>query len=146
MKLNIKGSNEVFYATKFSAGFDIKIAEDVKLYPQEIKLVSTGLYLDVDVDKDDVYLISGFVPCLLITPRSGTAKKGLTLANTPAIIDYDYKGEIKLLLANISNNVITVEKDTRVAQGLWIMVYRPKEIKVVDKERGAGGFGSTGIN
>lgn len=135
---------QVAYETHDSAGFDIRIAEDVYLYPKEYTLAKTGLYLsDFDL-KIKHYKDVGFILFLMIVPRSSTYKYGVFLVNTPAIIDCDYEGEIKLILQNITNSPIKIPAGTRLAQGIFLMGYRPENIQVKDKKRGEGGFGSTG--
>lgn len=127
------------YETPQSAGLDLRadIEEKITLKPLERKLIGTGLYIS---------LPKGFEA--QIRPRSGMAyKHGLTVLNTPGTIDADYRGEIKVLMVNISNEEYTIDPAERLAQmviaqheqALW------KDVEVLDEtERGAGGFGSTG--
>lgn len=135
---------QVAYETSEAAGFDIRIAVDVYLYPNKYTLAETGLYLrDFDL-KIKHYKNVGFIPFLMIVPRSSMHKYGVFLVNTPAIIDCDYEGEIKLILKNITDIPIKIPAGTRLAQGIFLMGYRPENIQVKDKNRGEGGFGSTG--
>jgi len=134
-----KNENPV-YAKEGDSGFDLRANEDGSLKPLERKLVSTGLYFE---------LPDGYE--LQIRPRSGLAyKKGITVLNTPGTVDTGYRGEIKVLLINLSNEEFTWEKGERIAQG----VVSPRvsndygelvEVKkITESERGSGGFGSTG--
>ena len=134
-----KNENPV-YAKEGDSGFDLRADEAGSLKPLERKLVSTGLYFE---------LPDGYE--LQIRPRSGLAyKKGITVLNTPGTVDTGYRGEIKVLLINLSNEEFTWEKGERIAQG----VISPRvsndygelvEVKKINEsERGSGGFGSTG--
>ncbi len=127
------------YETNASAGVDLRanLDEPVVLKPLERSLIPTGLFIELPVGYE-----------AQIRPRSGLAiKKGITLLNTPGTIDADYRGEIKIILANISNEEFVVNDGERIAQMViasheqaeWIEVDELKET-----ERGAGGFGSTG--
>ena len=136
-----KSKNEnPIYVKEGDSGFDLRADEDGLLKPLERKLVSTGLYFE---------LPDGYE--LQIRPRSGLAyKKGITVLNTPGTVDTGYRGEIKVLLINLSNEEFTWEKGERIAQG----VVSPRvsndygelvEVKkITESERGSGGFGSTG--
>ncbi len=127
------------YATEFSAGLDLRanIDEPIELKPLERTLVSTGLF---------IALPKGYEA--QIRPRSGLAfKHGITVLNSPGTIDADYRGELKVLLVNLSNMPFMINDGERVAQMViakheqvsWI------ETKSLDEtERGAGGFGHTG--
>ena len=127
------------YATEFSAGLDLRanIDEPIELKPLERTLVSTGLF---------IALPKGYEA--QIRPRSGLAfKHGITVLNSPGTIDADYRGELKVLLVNLSNMPFMINDGERVAQMIiakheqvsWI------ETKSLDEtERGAGGFGHTG--
>lgn len=127
------------YATELSAGMDMKanIDETIQLKPLERVLVPTGIYLE---------LPKGYEA--QIRPRSGLAlKHGLTVLNTPGTIDADYRGEIRVILVNLSNEVFEIKDGERVcqmviaahAQVVWDCV----EV-IGETERGAGGFGHTG--
>ena len=127
------------YATKGAAGVDIRawIKEGVWLSPMERKLIPTGLHIS---------LPRGYEA--QIRPRSGLAlKKGLTLLNTPGTIDSDYRGEIKVLMINLSSERVEIKDGERIAQ-LILAQYTKivwKEGSLDDSERGGGGFGSTGV-
>ena len=127
------------YATPLSAGMDIRadINEPITLKPLHRQLIPTGLY---------IALPEGF-ECQA-RPRSGLAvKHGITVLNTPGTIDADYRGELKILLVNLSDEPFVIEPGERIAQ-LVITPYIVGDFAVVDEleetERGAGGFGSTG--
>ncbi len=128
------------YATDFSAGMDLKanLSEPVLLKPLERKLVSTGLYIALPV---------GFEA--QVRPRSGLAfKKGITVLNSPGTIDADYRGEIGVILINLSSEDFLIEDGERIAQ-LIIAKHETAKWKEVEElsvtVRGAGGFGSTGV-
>lgn len=127
------------YETAGSAGLDLRanITEAITLKPLERTLVPTGLFIELPIGYE-----------AQIRPRSGLAiKKGLSLPNTPGTIDSDYRGEIKVILINLSNEVQTIAPKERVAQ-MVIAKYEQiswEEVNILtDTERGAGGFGSTG--
>ena len=127
------------YATPYSAGVDLRayIPEPVTLKPLERTLVPTGLYIE---------LPQGYEA--QIRPRSGLAlKHGLTVLNTPGTIDADYRGEIRVILVNLSNDVFVINDGERICQ-MVIAAHARVEWESVDAinetERGAGGFGHTG--
>lgn len=128
------------YETIASAGMDLRanLSESVILNPLERTIIKTGLYIELPV---------GFEA--QVRPRSGlAAKKGITVLNAPGTIDADYRGEVGVILVNLSNEAFTIENGERVAQMViakheraeWVEV---KELSTTD--RGAGGFGSTGV-
>lgn len=128
------------YATEQSAGMDLRASIDapIVLQPMERKLVPTGLYMA---------LPAGFEA--QIRPRSGLAlKKGITLLNTPGTIDADYRGEIGVIMINLSAEPFEIQDGDRIAQ-MVICRYEQAEwtqVEVLDEtERGAGGFGHTGV-
>lgn len=134
-----QGLNLPAYATALSAGVDLEAAIDapVTLKPGERQLIATGLAMA---------LPEGYEA--QIRPRSGLAfKNGVTVLNSPGTIDADYRGEIKVILANLGTEDFTVERGMRVAQ-MVIAPYTQVAWNVVEKldetARGAGGFGSTG--
>jgi dUTP pyrophosphatase len=127
------------YSTSLSAGMDLRanLDESVALAPLERKLIPTGLFIE---------LPEGFEA--QIRPRSGLAlKKGITVLNTPGTIDADYRGEIGVILVNLSNEKFVVEDGERICQ-MIISRYETiswEEVTVLNStERGAGGFGHTG--
>ena len=137
--INTSSNNLPEYATVGSSGMDIRanLSESMELKPLERTLVPTGLFMEIPV---------GFEA--QIRPRSGLAiKQGLTCLNTPGTIDADYRGEIKIILINLSNETQVIHHGDRVAQ----MVIQKVE-KVIWKiaealeetQRSAGGFGHTG--
>lgn len=127
------------YAYPGDAGLDIQAAETLILQPFERKLIPTGLA---------IALPDGYAGFML--PRSGLAyKQGLSMANTPGLIDAHYRGELKVCAINLDpHNAITITKGERIAQ-LVVMpvpVVELKEVAELDQtERGAGGFGSSGV-
>lgn len=125
------------YATGGSAGLDLFSNEDVELNPGEIKAVGTGISVEIPKGYEGQ-----------IRPRSGLALKGITVANSPGTIDPDYRGEVKVILLNLSKEKFKVEKGMRIAQ-LVITRYEKVKIKEVRRlsstERGERGFGSTGL-
>ncbi len=124
-------------ATEGSAGFDIASAEDGVLQPMERKLFGTGFAVAIPEGWE-----------IQIRPRSGLAyKHGITLPNTPATIDSDYRGELKIALVNLGAEPFTVERGMRIGQLVVARVPEAafREVTVLPPSgRGAGGFGSTG--
>jgi dUTP pyrophosphatase len=129
------------YATEGSSGMDIRafIEATITLLPLERKLISTGIFMEIP---------EGFE--VQIRPRSGLAlKNGITCLNTPGTIDSDYRGELKVLLINLSNEPQQINTGDRVAQLVVANVQKATLIAVEqlnDTVRAAGGFGHTGIN
>ena len=128
------------HETDNSAGMDIKafINNNITLKPLERTVISTGLYLS---------LPKGYEA--QIRPRSGLAiKKGITVLNSPGTIDSDYRGEIGVILINLSNAIFTVKSGDRIAQ---LIIAKHESIswaeveQLEDSSRGSAGFGSTGI-
>ena len=136
---NAKGLNLPRYATELSAGVDLEAAVDapVTLKPGERQLIPTGLA---------IALPEGYEA--QVRPRSGLAfKNGVTVLNSPGTIDADYRGEVKVILANLGTEPFTVERGMRVAQ-MVVAQYTRVSFNLVEQldetARGAGGFGSTG--
>ncbi len=129
------------YATPGSAGVDLHADLDgpVRLGPLERKLIPTGLYMALPQGTE-----------AQIRPRSGLAlKQGITVLNTPGTIDADYRGEVKVLLINLSAKEVIVNDGDRIAQMVTARCEQVtfKETETLDDtERGQGGFGSTGVN
>ena len=127
------------YATAGSSGMDIRafLAEPVCLAPLERGLIPTGLFIAIPQNAE-----------VQIRPRSGLAiKQGLTCLNTPGTIDADYRGEIKVILINLSNESQTIQDGDRIAQMVFQQVEKANWELVVElevTERGEGGFGHTG--
>ena len=127
------------YATNGAAGMDLRanIDEPILLKSLERTLVSTGLFLEIPI---------GFEA--QIRPRSGLAfKNGITVLNSPGTIDADYRGEIKVILVNISNQDFIINDGERVAQMVIAKHEQAEWIQVdqlIETDRGAGGFGHTG--
>ena len=127
------------YATNLSAGMDLRaeLLSPVELKPLDRALIPTGLFIELPPRFE-----------AQIRPRSGLAfKHGITVLNSPGTIDADYRGEIKVLLVNLSNETFIVNNGERIAQ-MVIARHENAEWNVVheltDTSRGAGGFGSTG--
>jgi dUTP pyrophosphatase len=127
------------YATKGSSGMDIRasLEIDIELQPLERCLVPTGLFLEIP---------SGFEA--QVRPRSGLAiKQGITCLNTPGTIDADYRGELKVILINLSASTQQIHHGDRIAQLVFQKVEKANLIPVLeisDTERSDGGFGHTG--
>lgn len=128
------------YETSSSAGLDVRanLTEPIELKPLERALVKTGLFMEIP---------AGF-ECQ-VRPRSGLAfKNGITVLNSPGTIDADYRGEVGVILINLSNDTFVIQDGERIAQLVFAKVEQA-EWKVANElsetERGAGGFGSTGV-
>lgn len=142
MKINIQNMSQnslPTYATEGSAGMDLRanLEEDVILKPFERALIPTGLRIELPLGYE-----------AQVRPRSGlAAKHGLTVLNSPGTIDADYRGEIKVILINLSNETFTLKNGERVAQ-MVIAKYEtitPHEVEQMSQtSRGEGGFGHTG--
>ena len=141
VKINNRGRQPLpTYATALSAGMDLRanIEEHITLLPLQRQLVPTGLH---------IALPEGYEA--QIRPRSGLAlKHGITVLNTPGTVDADYRGEIMVLLVNFSNEPFTVKDGERIAQ-MVIAKHEKVDFELVDTldetERGAGGYGHTGL-
>ena len=125
------------YATSGAAGMDVVAAEDVTLAPGARHAVATGFAIAIP---------EGFE--VQVRPRSGIAlKHGITCLNTPGTIDSDYRGEVKVILANLGDSPFEVKRGDRIAQLVPAQVTRAALIESADldeTDRGSGGFGSTG--
>lgn len=140
IKIINQSTNELpAYATLGSSGMDIRafISEPLVLQPSERVLVPTGLFVEIPLGYE-----------IQIRPRSGLAiKQGITCLNTPGTIDADYRGEIKVILINLSKEPQTILPADRIAQ---MVVQKVEQVQWVavnelnESERGSGGFGSTG--
>ncbi len=128
------------YETSASAGMDLRanITTPITLKPLERAIVKTGLFIELPVGYE-----------AQVRPRSGlAAKKGITVLNSPGTIDADYRGEIGVILVNLSNEDFTIENDERVAQLVIAKHERAEWVEVEElseTDRGSGGFGSTGV-
>ena len=127
------------YETDASAGLDIRahLDEPFTLQPGERTLVKTGLFMEIPVGYE-----------AQVRPRSGLAlKKGITVLNSPGTIDADYRGEVGVILVNLSKNPFVIEDGDRIAQLVFAKVEQASWINTEElssTERGEGGFGSTG--
>lgn len=128
------------YQTEGAAGLDLRanLAEAISLKPLERALIPTGLYMELPVGHE-----------AQVRPRSGLAyKQGITVLNSPGTIDADYRGEVKVLLVNLSPDVVVIENGERIAQ---LVVARHEQVAwqpvdlLEETARGAGGFGSSGM-
>ena len=137
--INKSGMDLPAYATLAAAGMDVRAAVDtpVTLAPMGRAVVPTGLYLEIPVGYE-----------VQVRPRSGlAAKKGITVLNAPGTIDADYRGEVCVILANLSQEPFVIERGERIAQ---LVLARHEVIEwesvgaLEESQRGEGGFGSTG--
>lgn len=128
------------YETSASAGMDLRanIEQPINLAPLERTIVKTGIFIELPIGYE-----------AQVRPRSGlAAKKGITVLNAPGTVDADYRGEIGVILVNLSNENFTIENGERVAQLVIAKHERARweEAKTLsDTDRGSGGFGSTGV-
>jgi len=147
MEIKIYKDNDAFdisYATIGSSGMDVKakISDSIVIKPMERKLIPTGLYCE---------LPEGYE--IQVRPRSGLAlKNGITVLNSPGTIDESYRGEIGIILINLSDKDFVVNNGDKIAQMVLAKVEKATSIVYVksrselsETERGSGGFGSTGI-
>ena len=138
--INKSGNALPSYASEAAAGMDVRaeIPQAIKIGPLERVIVPTGLFLEIPVGYE-----------VQVRPRSGlAAKHGITVLNSPGTRDADYRGELKVILVNLSNEPFSIEPGERIAQ---IVLARHEVIEweqtdeLSESERGAGGFGSTGL-
>ena len=129
------------YETIASAGMDVRanIDQSITLEPLGRSLVKTGLFMEIPIGYE-----------IQVRPRSGLAfKKGITVLNSPGTIDADYRGEIGVLLVNLSSEPFVIEDGERIAQLVFASHEQVswQEVEILeDSDRGQGGFGSTGTN
>ena len=129
------------YETIASAGMDVRanIDQDITLAPLERSLIKTGLFVEIPIGCE-----------IQVRPRSGLAfKKGITVLNSPGTIDADYRGEIGVLLVNLSSEPFVIEDGERIAQLVLASHEQAQWLEteiLEDSDRGQGGFGSTGKN
>lgn len=135
------------YGSKYAAGLDFYANCDYVIKPSSRECVNTGICLEwlknneLDENPEDYYL--------RIAPRSGLSyKNGIDVM--AGVIDYDYRGEIKIILLNTSDEYFTISKGDKIAQGILTKIIKFDEITITDNleitDRGNGGFGSTGLN
>lgn len=140
IKIVNKSNNELpAYSTQLSAGMDLRafLPEPVVLKPMERKLIPTGLFVEIPAGYE-----------AQIRPRSGLAlKKGITVLNSPGTIDADYRGEVGIILINLSGEDFVIESGERICQ-MIVASHETVEWNLVEKleetQRGEGGFGHTG--
>lgn len=139
--INKSGHKLPHYETLASAGMDLRanLESPITLKPLERAIVPTGLFMELPVGYE-----------AQVRPRSGlAAKKGITVLNAPGTIDADYRGNVGVILVNLSNEDFTIENGERIAQMVIAKHERAQweEVETLsDTIRGAGGFGSTGTN
>ncbi len=137
---NISGHDLPAYETRASAGMDLRahLTESITLAPLERAVVKTGLFIELPIGYE-----------AQVRPRSGlAAKKGITVLNAPGTVDADYRGEIGVILVNLSKEAFTIANGERIAQ-LVIARHERAEWETAEElsetTRGSGGFGSTGV-
>ncbi len=138
--MNMSGNELPQYATELAAGMDVRAANDepIVLKPLQRALVPTGLFVEIPAGHE-----------IQVRPRSGlAAKKGVTVLNAPGTIDADYRGEIRVILVNLSSDDFVIERGERIAQ---LVLARHERMEweesgsLEESARGTGGFGSTGV-
>ncbi|RRA94689.1 dUTP diphosphatase [Paenimyroides viscosum] len=143
MKINIINKSQhalPSYETIASAGMDLRanLTQPIVIEPMDRALIPTGLFMELPIGYE-----------AQVRPRSGLAlKKGITCLNSPGTIDADYRGEVGVILANLSKETFVVENGERIAQMVIAKHERAEWVEAVElstTERGAGGFGSTGV-
>lgn len=138
--INLSSNPLPEYQTAQAVGLDVRAntSEAITIAPLERVMVPTGLYFQIPEGYE-----------IQVRPRSGlAAKHGITVINTPGTIDPDYRGELKVLLVNLSNEPFALQPGERVAQLVFARYERlawEEAVELEDTERGAGGFGSTGL-
>lgn len=139
--VNHSGNSLPAYETASSAGMDLRawLEQPVKIEPLERALIPTGLHIELPVGYE-----------AQVRPRSGlAAKHGITVLNSPGTVDADYRGEIKVILVNLSKETFVINSGDRIAQ---MVIARHERAEFAEVEalsetsRGAGGFGHTGVN
>ncbi|WP_187894696.1 dUTP diphosphatase [Helicobacter pylori] len=127
------------YQTEGSSGFDLHAVEEVMIKPHSVGLVKIGICLSLEVGYE-----------LQVRTRSGLAlNHQVMVLNSPGTVDNDYRGEIKVILANLSNKDFKVQVGDRIAQGVVQKTYKAEFIeceRLDETSRGSGGFGSTGVS
>ena len=138
--INKSGHPDPHYETERSAGMDLRAVttDPIRLEPMQRTIVKTGLFIELPMGYE-----------AQVRPRSGlAAKKGITVLNTPGTVDADYRGEIGVILVNLSSENFVINNGDRIAQMIIARYAHTKweEVSVLDEtKRGQGGFGSTGI-
>ena len=138
--INRSGNPLPAYATPLAAGLDVRAdnAEPIELKPMQRAMVPTGLFLEIPAGYE-----------VQVRPRSGlAAKKGITVLNAPGTIDADYRGEVCVILVNLSGEPFVIERGERIAQLVLAkheVIEWEEAAELAESERGAGGFGSTGV-
>ncbi len=138
VKIELRKGTKPVYMTKGSSGADIFASENITIKSNKTELVKTGIFLEIPYGYD-----------CQIRPRSGLSYKNkIIILNAPGTIDSDYRGEIKIIMHNLSNNDFTVKAGDRIAQLVFAPIVRADfvELKINSTKRNAGGFGHTGVN
>ena len=143
MELQVKLLNEDAqlpkYGSSYAAGMDLYSSIDVSIPSHSTKIVNTGISIQWKGENDSEYYFR-------IAPRSGLSVKGIFV--NAGVVDFDYRGEIKVVLFNSTNEDFQIVKGDRIAQGILERINRPNIIKIDElneTERGISGFGSTGL-
>lgn len=140
VKIVNNGINDFKYADDGSSGFDIRANHDAIVYPNDVKLIKTGFFVEMPKGME-----------LQIRSRSGLAlKKKIVVLNSPGTVDASYRGEIGVILKNESSETFEISRGDRIAQGVFAKVEYPLLTVTTEplsqSERGEGGFGHTGTN
>jgi dUTP pyrophosphatase len=139
--INKSGHPDPHYETERSAGMDLRAVttDPIRLEPMQRTIVKTGLFIELPVGYE-----------AQVRPRSGlAAKSGITVLNAPGTIDADYRGEIGVILVNLSDSIFTIQHGDRIAQLVIAKHERAHWSSaefLSETERGSGGFGSTGVH
>ena len=139
--INKSGHPDSHYETERSAGMDLRAVttDPIRLEPMQRTIVKTGLFIELPVGYE-----------AQVRPRSGlAAKSGITVLNAPGTIDADYRGEIGVILVNLSDSIFTIQHGDRIAQLVIAKHERAHWSSaefLSETERGSGGFGSTGVH
>lgn len=140
IKIVNNGINDFKYADEGSSGFDIRANHDAIVYPNDVKLIKTGFFIEMPKGTE-----------LQVRSRSGLAlKKKIIVLNSPGTVDSSYRGEVGVILKNDSSEPFEIFRGDRIAQGVFAKVEYPLLIinaePLSQSERGEGGFGHTGTN
>ena len=140
IKIVNNGINDFKYADDGSSGFDIRANHDAIVYPNDVKLIKTGFFIEMPKGTE-----------LQVRSRSGLAlKKKIIVLNSPGTVDSSYRGEVGVILKNDSSEPFEIFRGDRIAQGVFAKVEYPLLIvnaePLSQSERGEGGFGHTGTN
>lgn len=138
IKIKCSSGTLPIYMTEGSSGADICSSEDTMILPGETKLVSTGIFMEIPEGYE-----------CQIRPRSGISlKNSVIIVNSPGTIDSDYRGEVKIIMHNLSKTDFSVKRGDRIAQAVFAPVVRAvfRDDEINGSKRGDGGFGHTGVD